>query len=71
MMSNTNLINKATPGLHRAKAGDVISDLIAEQNALIAKYNALLAKLDADAGVTDTDYAATLAATASTALNDR
>ncbi len=70
-MNNDRLLNRATPGLNRVKLGDVMSDMIAEHNALVTKYNALLAKLDADAGITDTDYVATVAATSVTLLNDR
>lgn len=70
-MKNDDLLNRATPGLARVPLGDVMSQMIAEHNALVTKYNALLTKLDADAGVTDTDHVATLAADAATPLNDR
>lgn len=41
-MTNDDLLNRATPGLNRVKLGDVMSDMIAEHNALVTKYNALV-----------------------------
>lgn len=63
---NQNFVNRSTPGMNRAKVGDVVADLIVAVNAqsvqlaaVTAKHNALLTKMDADAGITDTNYAST------------
>jgi len=67
-------LNRSLPAARDAKLGDVLVDLITQNNALIAdltalrtRFNGMLAKLDADAGVTDTNYAALHAQPALTA----
>ncbi len=47
-------LNRMNPSADDVQLGDLLQELITNQNAI-------LAKLDADAGITDTDYASTLA----------
>ena len=49
-------LNRMAPAAADAKLGNVLTDII-------ANFNALLAKLDADAGVTDTTYTSLLKVT--------
>jgi hypothetical protein len=46
-------LNRMNPSASHAKLGDLLTEIIAD-------HNALLAKLDADTGVAATDYLSTL-----------
>lgn len=63
-------VNKSSPAMNKAKAGDVIAELTAQVNILTAAHNVLVAKLNADAGVTDVNYAA-VAATPIVSMENR
>lgn len=69
-------LNRLTPAARDAALGQVIADLIAQNNALVAdlgtmrtKLNATLTKLDGDTGVAATDYNSTNAMPALTATS--
>lgn len=71
-------LNRDSPAALDARLGDVLAELITENNrleaqvaALTTKFNAVLTKLDADAGVTDTNYSSLQAATAFTAVTTK